>query len=107
MRRPDVSSRPAADGPARSDDVLSRTHPGLFERLTDDRWDDGSAREPDTLFIFHDGARWKCMLKDRSAGLVAFVSSGCFQGLLDALESGLATSTLDWRADRQRVKNKK
>ena len=99
--------RPARSGPAEScvscaaADVLSQTHPLLFERLTDGSWDDGASRETDTLFLFHDGVRWKCMLKDRAQGLVAFVSSNCLQGLWDALECGLAAGTLDWRRDRQ------
>lgn len=89
--------RSAVDRP----DLMLAAYPRLLERLTHDRWDDGSDRVTDTLFLFHDGCRWKVMLKDREAGCVAFVSSDVFQGLLDALEAGLAAGTLDWRADRQ------
>jgi hypothetical protein len=72
----------------------------LFERLTDVLWSDGAARDPDTLFIFFDGERWKAMLKDREAQRVAFVSGASLWACLEALESGLVGEVLDWRADR-------
>jgi len=107
MRKPTPQERVEACPRGAGLDPLADSHPRLFERLTDDVWEDGTTRDVDTLFIFHDGARWKCMLKDRCAAAVAFVSSSSFVGLLDALEAGLAASALDWRADRQAKQRKK
>jgi hypothetical protein len=100
MRRP-VASESAPVSPADAVDLeFVARFPHLSERLLTDRWEDGGPRETDTLFVFHDGQRWKVMLKDRDGGRVAFVSSATFMGLFTALNAGLASSSLDWRADR-------
>lgn len=107
MQRP--ASRGDGDVPGgRGRDVeLHRLYPCLAAHVCDDRWDDGAARVPSTLFIFHDGSRFKVMLKDREAETVAFLSSETFQGLLEGLEVGLANGTLDWRVDRQSNRRKR
>lgn len=107
MRRPAKGDQSGPPSAPRGVDLFFTSYPLLSQRLQDDRWDDGAERVPDTLFLFHDGQRWKVMIKDREAASVAFVSADTLQGLFDALEAGLASSTLDWRADRQTKQRKK
>lgn len=79
---------------------FARLYPTLFEWLETDQWDDGSARETTTLFIFADGGVLKVMMKDRDGKQVAFLSADSLDGLLGGLERGLADGSIVWKPDR-------
>jgi len=72
-------------------------YPLLFEFLTETRFADGGARKTGTMLVFVDAGCLKACLSDREESLVAFVTSGSFEGLLDAMEGGLSHDSLDWR----------
>ncbi len=79
------------------DSLLPRRAPTLYQFLTDDKWDDGSQREPGTLLLFADAGRFKACLNDRDSGRSVFVSAVSLEGILEALEEGLAGDSLEWR----------
>jgi len=84
------------------DEVAEKLYPVLLEFLTSTVWgEDKTARVPGTLLLFTEAGAFKAMLRDRDDPGVAFVTSGSLDGLLAALEAGLASGGLDWRADRQ------
>lgn len=78
-------------------DPFLRQYPALVEYLDLDRFDDGRPRATSTLLVFVDAGVLKACLNDRQMGEVAFVSAASFEGLLEALEKGLAEGSLDWR----------
>lgn len=82
------------------DPFFAEKYEAMHEFLALEKWEDGSDRETGTMSVFLDQGQWKARLCDRDGGLVAFVSSEGFTGLLDALEEGLRDGSLDWRADR-------
>jgi len=98
-----VRRRSAVGGAERAgvpeDPAFLKAHPALFDNMTALTYPDGAARQPLTLSIFADGAAWKACLRDKDAGAVAFASGKTLQGLLGALERGLAEDRLDWRPD--------
>lgn len=84
---------------ARSVDATS--YPNLFSYLTEERWDDGSPRETSTLLLFVEHGILKVCLNDRAVGRTCFLSCASFDAALEALEHGLASDTLPWRAKVQ------
>jgi len=87
--------------PGLGDEIVAPRYPFLWEHLTETKWEDGSRREPSSITIFLDQGWLKACLNDKSGGLVAFVSSASFMGLLGALEDGLMEGTLEWRRARE------
>lgn len=92
------------DGPAPVDDKLSKVAPVLEEFMRESQWDDGSKRETATVLLFCEGGRWKAMLNDRDAGCITFVSGHSVEACLKALDKGLNTTSLDWRASKDKLK---
>ena len=80
---------------------MAKTHPALWEYLTLDAWEDGSARQTSTLSVFWGTNGLQAALNDRDAGLVAFASGDSLDVLLQALEHGLQSDSLDWRQSFQ------
>jgi hypothetical protein len=58
-------------------------------------------RAPGSLMVFVEGGKWKAKLKDKEEGLYCFVSADGPDGLLEAVEKGLADGTHDWRVDQE------
>ena len=79
---------------------LEDLFPNLFSYLTQDTWEDGSTRVTSTVLFFVERGELKCCLSDRDAQRSAFITGSDFQGLLEAVESGLEEDTLDWRQKR-------
>lgn len=86
---------------------MAKSHPALWEYLTLDQWEDGSHRQTSTLSVFWGSNGLQAALNDREAGLVAFASGDSLDVLLAALEHGLQTDSLDWRASFQAKGQKK
>lgn len=101
MKRP---SKPGAGVPlehARVDDPVAQRCPLLWEHMSAEQYDDGTARVTSTLFLFLEGCRWKCMFKDRQEGKIAFYTAHSLAELLDTIESHLRTDSVDWKHDRK------
>jgi len=88
------------------DEAFTKAHPALWEFLTLTRWEDGSPRETGTLFIFVEDGGLKVAVNDREGGLVAFLTSKTFKGLLEAVEKGIREDRLDWRRSRVQAKGR-
>lgn len=88
------------------DSLLVRRAPMLYAMMTDDKWDDGDARETSTLTLFVDAGMLKAVLNDRALSRTAFASSATLEGLLDALEEGLEADSLDWRVKPETKRRK-
>jgi len=103
MRKP-VNDRPAGDSDATlridTDGLLARRAPTVLQWLSDDRWDDGSTRQPSTLLVFAEDGCLKACLNDRDGSRSVFVTGGSLEGILDTLEAGLQEDSLPWRAKR-------
>lgn len=80
-----------------SDASMGKSFPNLVEQLTEDRWEDGTAREVATLLVLCEDGAWKACLSDRAMQRKAWVSAQSFMGLLGALETGLEGEGLAWR----------
>lgn len=97
-----LEQRQAAGGasPEAADSVLSASYPALAEHLCVETVDD-QRRVTSTLTISTDRGRWQGCLRDRDNGVVLWVSSDSFSGVLDAVERRLdGTVEGDWRLDR-------
>lgn len=86
---------------------ISSSCPGVFEMLTSRRYPDGSIRLPSTLLVFCEDGMFKGCLNDRDNQLTAWASSESFSGLLEALERGLSSDSLQWRTTAASSKKRK
>jgi len=84
-------------GPSWPDADFARDYPALAEYMCLDRWEDGSVRETATLLLFVERGRLTCCVTDRDGNRVAFISHTELQSLLEAVEDGLRSNSLDWR----------
>lgn len=82
------------------DAAFLKKFPTLAEFLTRVQWEPGVPREKGTFFIFYEHGVFKACINDKDTGMMAFVSSVTFTGLLDAIEAGLAKDNHDWRLPR-------
>jgi hypothetical protein len=78
----------------------SKPYPMVVEFLTQQLWEDGSARETGTLSISAEDSVWKGCLRDRAQGVFCFLSGKTPGALLEALEKGLTNDSLPWRVDK-------
>jgi len=103
-----VVSPGVSDGqvPMEALDGLSLTYPLVVQFLTLTSYGNGDRRLPGSITVFSDGGLLKACLNDKDADLAAFVSGGGLAGLLDAVERGLGSDCLDWRAARSHKKRK-
>jgi hypothetical protein len=88
-------------------DRYERKYEALSEFLGSQVWEDGGRRTPGTLMVFVDDGMIKAGLRDRDGGYIAFVSATTLDGLLDALESGIKTQSLEWRKEKADWKGNK
>jgi hypothetical protein len=79
----------------------SRRYVTLFAFLTDDRWDDGSEREPGTMLLCSGEGRVRIWLHSRSEGLSAWLSGGTFEEAFGAAETALAAGNVEWRRSKK------
>lgn len=97
----------ASGGPAKLKEGLwMRTYPSLWEFLSVDKFEDGSARRLPTITLFLGADGLQACLNDREQSLAAFVTSSTVEGLWQALDKGLKDDTLDWRRSQQQFQKK-
>lgn len=60
----------------------------------------GANRKTGTLLVFAEDGKWKSCLNDRDGGNYCFASADTVEGLLEALDKGLRSGVLDWRASK-------
>jgi len=86
---------------AARDDELRRRCPTLHDFLTLTGWS-GKQRKSGSLSLFCEDGKWKSCVNDRDGGFYAFLSADSFWGLLDALEHGLKSGSLEWRSSSRK-----
>lgn len=96
--RPKVATEAAglADDP-----TFREAYPTLWDHLTQDRWEDGTARQTSSMLLFRDGGVFKVMFRDKDAGACLWIAVQSPLNAFDALEAALCDPRADWRADRQ------
>lgn len=98
-KRSETGSPGAAMVAAHSGD-LAQLAPALAERLTLLTYEDGSARQTDTLLVFAQDGVWKAALRDRDSRLCLWAASPVLIDLVEVLEGLLCDPAAVWRADR-------
>ena len=104
-RRSKSSSETHVPGPEVTG-VLPSKFPALWEFMSHENFDDGTARMTGSLSLFLDDGALKVALNDREEGYVAFVSGSSLEDVLGALEEGLTADSLDWRRSAFKKKKK-
>lgn len=97
LKKPDL---PQADNgaPVRAREGDSWVlYPTIMEYLTEDSWDDRTARVTSTLSVFFHEGTLRLSINDRALDRVAFVTATGIEELLAVLEAKLKESSLDWR----------
>lgn len=69
----------------------------LFEYLSVDRYEDGSARAVATLLIFAEDGSWKACLNDRAEARSTWATGSSIEACLEALDVALKSGSADWR----------
>ncbi len=75
--------------------------PVLWEYLSSEQWEDGSARLTSTLLVFVEEGRVKVCLNDRAAQRKGWVTGVTPEAAFTALEASLAAGNIEWRMDKQ------
>lgn len=78
---------------------IGRHYPQLAEFLTTASFDDGGKREAPTLTIWCGGGLWRATLKDRTEGLVMWLSAEQPLELLSLIEQYCLEEDGPWRVD--------
>lgn len=88
------------------DSVFAKAYPALAEFLSLEAWSETEARERGTITLFWEDGAFKASINNRDSEEVAFVCKKAFKTLLETIEKGLATDSLDWRKSFARGKGK-
>jgi len=89
-------SKPLVGGDA------ARDFPSVWEWLSSEQYDDGSARQTATLLVFVEEGRVKLCLNDRDGHRKAWVSGSDPLEAFLSLEQCLSTGAVDWRSDAKK-----
>lgn len=100
LRKSDMDGRAGSGPRPLTDPGFAGPYPLLWSFLTQNKWEDGSARQTSSVLMFSDDGVLKLMLRDRDAGLCLWVAAGTVMGLFDAVEAALGDPRADWRQDR-------
>lgn len=87
--------------------ALSKRYPTLIAFVTQQKWEDGTARSLGTLSVSAGDGSWKLCLNDRDSGEFAFVSGKSLTELLTTAEKLLDEMRLDWRRSSYTHEKKK
>jgi len=98
LRESKKSRRTQAEGFEDSD--FTAEHPLLFALLSCEALAGKAVKRGSVTFVVEDG-NWKCVVNDKEANEVAFVSGPTFLETLLCVEKGLNEGTLDWRRQRE------
>ncbi len=92
-----VGTKKAAGVPAATDPAAAKLYPAITLLLTATVDDEGKPRKTATLTIVAEDGLFKGGLRDRDANASVWRSAKTLNGLLEALESALASGEADWR----------
>lgn len=89
---------------------LLETHPSLAEFMTAATFegsDKVERRESPTLTVWCAGGQWKASVKDRAEGLVMWLSSETWSGLLQMIDLFVLEVDAPWRHDEGELNGKR
>lgn len=72
----------------------------ILDYMTQTQWEDGELRTTATLLLFAEEGTWKACLNDRANARSAWVSGLTPEACIEALEEGLETGEISWRASK-------
>lgn len=101
VKRPDPLPV-GATAPEPEDKKFLRDYPTLFAYLTDERWEDGKARERSTVTLVIEGGLFRACINDRALSRSLWRSGPSLAECLTAIEKALAGPGGDWRAFKGR-----
>jgi hypothetical protein len=101
MKRPDAAAGPGGPAPE-TDPRFVKDYPTLWAYLTDEKWEDGKARERATLTVVVEGGLFRGSVNDRALKRSFWRSGESVKALLDSFEKALAGPGPDWRAFKGR-----
>lgn len=99
---PDVVEKSQTPAKARDDDFRKK-YPVLHEFLVLCGYG-GKARKTGSLSLWAEEGKFKACVSDKEGGRIAFISSDSVAGLLEAVDRGLKSGHLDWRASNWKKK---
>lgn len=107
VEKPQATQGGAVPSAKSIDPEMSAKFPALWEYVTEDAWEDGTARETATLLIFYEEGCLKACLNDRSGQRSAFWSNRSLAGLLACVEADLQAGAVEWRTKRSGPKGRR
>jgi len=106
MQRPVTKGKSAGASAGAGDLSFAADYPLLHSYLSDETYDDGSARERSTVSVFFEDGVVKAALNDKDMKRSAYVSANAVDDLWMTLEAGLSGDKLDWRQWHKGTKKK-
>lgn len=103
MKRPKPTGADGVAGTPAPGDLFSGC-PELWSHMTEDKWEDGGARQRASLLIVCDGPLVKCWLNDRATSRTAWSSGETVEAAVQQMEEQLQTGTTPWRTEEGRRK---
>lgn len=98
MKRPDLKSAAVVSGVQQcSDDVFQRKYPTIVSYLMDEKYDDGSVREPSALSISVRDGLISLALNDKDVKASLYTQASTLNEALKLMEGVLADGSAPWR----------
>jgi len=97
MKRPDEPASGSTGEGKWPDEVWVKKYPVLCEHLGDERWEDGTPREPSTLGIKSEEGRIVVSVNDKELNRSLYRSGGTVDEALKAIEKAIIDPKADWR----------
>lgn len=88
------------------DEAFAKKYPQLVMWLTDDRWEDGTARELSSLSVKYQEGTVLMALNDQDGKRTLYKAAGSVAEGFQAVEKALQTGAAEWRAWNHRTKKK-
>jgi len=86
--------------------LLREYCPNLHDHLTNETYDDGTARRTSTLLLFAEGGVYKLCLNDRDTDATAWSTGRTAEDALQSMESMIATNSIEWRSRSRQQRRK-
>ena len=100
LTRPSGAAPGSGGGGALAGGDAATLFPTLWEYLSGDTWDDGSARATSTMLAFVEDGMVKLCVNDRALQRKAWMTGRSPEAALAALEAALAAGNIEWRPDK-------
>jgi hypothetical protein len=100
LKRPPTGGQSPTSSAELCDAEFRLSYPAMYEYVALTSFEDGTARQTSTIYLFTDGGKWKLLFKDRDGSRCFFVTADDLTTALETAERQLQDGRADWRADR-------